>query len=216
MKVSSLISWQRGRLIASLLFLTQLFTASMVHAQQDSIKISGDNCLSQRDNVITLEVVSHDNIIYTACQMDVVVPEALNLQDVTFVDGGLATSSHIVDYTTLADTKTVRVIAYSNTNANFSAKEGPLFKLLIHPNVKGDFQIEVKDIHFTWSDGKTTLDRVFENVTSTISVSDVTGIEEREVGEVGEERGAVNLAGQRVGKDYKGIIVVNGRKEIRR
>ena len=46
-------------------------------------------------------------------------------------------------------------------------------------------------------------------------IDPATGIEEREVREVGEVRGvreAFNLAGQRVGNDYKGIVVLGGKK----
>ena len=46
-----------------------------------------------------------------------------------------------------------------------------------------------------------------------IDVEDLTtGIEEREEREVREVRGEFNLAGQRVGGDYKGIVIVNGKK----
>ena len=48
-----------------------------------------------------------------------------------------------------------------------------------------------------------------------LDVDDVTtGIEEREVREVREVRGEFNLAGQRVGGDYKGIVIVNGKKTL--
>ena len=48
-----------------------------------------------------------------------------------------------------------------------------------------------------------------------LDVDDVTtGIEEREEREVREVTGEFNLAGQRVGGDYKGIVIVNGKKTL--
>lgn len=46
-------------------------------------------------------------------------------------------------------------------------------------------------------------------------MDEATGIDR--VGGVEESRGvrAVNLAGQTVGKDYKGVVIINGRKYMR-
>ena len=48
-----------------------------------------------------------------------------------------------------------------------------------------------------------------------LDIEDVTtGIEEREVREVREVREEFNLAGQRVGNDYKGVVIVSGKKTL--
>ena len=47
-----------------------------------------------------------------------------------------------------------------------------------------------------------------------VTVSDTTGIQAPSVEIAGEDEALFSLAGQRVGKDYKGIVVKNGKKLV--
>lgn len=65
--------------------------------------------------------------------------------------------------------------------------------------------------YFTFSDGSTGA-KMFVLDDSGMT----TGIDAIDSESVGEQGPVYNLAGQRVGKDYKGIVIIGGKKVLRK
>ena len=80
--------------------------------------------------------------------------------------------------------------------------------------------VSADKINVTWTGDKNSVEfktpghqvRV-KKITVTLK-NDPTGINEVSNGTVNENAPIYNLAGQRVGKDYKGVVVQNGKKFI--
>ncbi|MBF1597153.1 hypothetical protein [Prevotella sp.] len=88
-------------------------------------------------------------------------------------------------------------------------------------NIEG-VTISADKIHVTWIgdvnsvEFKTLSHQVrVKKITVTLK-SDPTGIKEVNNGTVNENAPIYNLAGQRVGKDYKGVVIQNGKKFIKK
>ena len=82
--------------------------------------------------------------------------------------------------------------------------------------------VSADKINVTWTGDKNSVEfktpahqvRV-KKITVTLK-NDPTGINEVNYGTVNENAPIYNLAGQRVGKDYKGVVIQNGKKFIKK
>ena len=77
---------------------------------------------------MALPVALNNSEAYSAFQLDVVLPEGVELAEATLT--GRAKGSHHVAWNTLAD-GTVRIVAYAMNNAAFEGNDGTLFNLVL-------------------------------------------------------------------------------------
>ena len=77
---------------------------------------------------MALPVALNNSEAYSAFQLDVVLPEGVELAEATLT--GRAKGNHHVAWNTLPD-GTVRVVAYAMNNAAFEGNEGTLFNLVL-------------------------------------------------------------------------------------
>ena len=77
---------------------------------------------------MALPVALNNSEAYSAFQLDVALPEGVELAEATLT--GRAKGSHHVVWNTLAD-GTVRIVAYAMNNAAFEGNEGTLFNLVL-------------------------------------------------------------------------------------
>ena len=104
------------------------------------------------DNRIVLPVALSNSEAYSAFQLDVVLPEGVELAEATLTDR--AKSTHSVAWNTLAD-GSVRIVAYALDNATFRGNEGELLNLVLNTSDKlsADAEIVLTDGLFTMVDG---------------------------------------------------------------
>ena len=146
--------------IASLLF--ALLVAFAAHADSITMEVSSHDASNQR-----LDVTLNATNDYTAFQMDLTLPEGL---EVVTVNAAAALSAHLTQSTALSNGK-VRILAYSNSNATLPQGSSLIFSLNLRGSVSQSVEFLMKNIRFSLASGT---EAIFDNASCTLEVAPPT------------------------------------------
>ena len=119
---------------------------------------------------------------------------------------------HGVDVTKASDGAMMLVMSGGTKTYEMSAAEGDLCTITLKADAtfQGSTTVEVKKIAIADKNGKQY--NMASDASFTITAGEGTGIESLNAEDSNEP--AFNLAGQKVSKNYKGVIVKNGKKAV--
>lgn len=146
--------------IASLLF--ALLVAFAAHADSITMEVSSHDATNQR-----LDVTLNATNDYTAFQMDLTLPEGL---EVVTVNAATSLSAHLIQSTALSNGK-VRILAYSNSNATLPQGSSLIFSLNLRGSVSQSVEFLMKNIRFSLASGT---EAIFDNASCTLEVEPPT------------------------------------------
>lgn len=149
---------------------------------------------------------------YCAFQMDLVLPEGF-----VYEEGSLKTTSRTEGFllqSTVLPSGNLRVMGYSPAQLAIVDADAPLVDMvLIAPQglEEGEFGVTVKNVRF--SDSKGT-ESVLPGSTCSFTVTDISDV----AGIKGVNNAGIiyTLGGARCNKDTKGLVIVNGKKVLRK
>lgn len=149
---------------------------SFAATAQDRLYIHDFSILVGKTNVMTIEL--ENSKAYSAFQLDVELPEGVTLinsgQDATSItlDPNRCDVSHTVAYNEYKR-GVIRIVAYSNTKAEFKGNSGPLLHLTLKANAgmpMGMYEVRLSKIIFT---DKTNTDYMFNTIQNTVEAYQV-------------------------------------------
>ena len=147
-------------------------------------------------------------------EFELKLPTGLTIDNKSAVAGELFSDTHESTVSTKKKSGNTYVLVMSKEGDEFTAASGKLITLTMTAAAdlaEGDYTIEMQKINLT--NLKAEQINSAENETGTIKVTvAATGINSLNADDSNEP--AFNLAGQKVGKNYKGIVVKNGKKTI--
>ena len=151
----------------------------------------------ETNNFLTLngqQVGLTNSIGFVAFQMDVTLAEGAAFNGVQLSQR--ANALQVV--TNQVGENTWRIIAFSLGNAEITGSEGELL------TINADGQLTISNIEFADANARAYV----------LGLDATTGIDGLTDGRMEGLKDAYNLAGQRVGSNYKGIVIQNGKKYI--
>lgn len=182
------------------------YIAGDVHftSRQRMADVSDDLLSFTQNTDQSLSLVLEGNGRYTAFQLDVLLPDGLDIAKVML--NSQRKQKHQLLYHKLSNGK-YRVVALSTSNSEFLGTKGELLNITIDGHFKDE--IVVENIHFVTVKGG---DITFKSVSLNGDTS--TGIINKEYDFDSKEHHFYNLNGQRVAVPQRGINIIDGKKII--
>ena len=202
--------------VFSVFNVSEAFADTLHLASPDTITAGGQDTL-----VVALS--STDNITYTALQIDIAMPDSINIESKdAFLMGDLCSDSHSVSVTKLSNDK-LRILIFSDRNETFTAKEGELLGICVNTDSllsEGNRTISLTGIHCSWTDKSVTRDLVIADTDLMLYVKHKT-IEPPTSIDPAKTKAKANakiigISGISEAAGIPGIYIRNGRKEIRK
>ena len=156
---------------------------------------------------------------FCACQFDVQFPAGVTIEYDAEEEEYLAEltsrkgSDHGINMTKLTDSS-YRVVVMSLKNKSFKGTEGSLIDLTLNAAADatlGEFDGAIVDAKFTPKSGTSV---TFDKVPFKVTISEATAIKSVKAG-VDANAPVYNLAGQKVNKNFKGVVIQNGKKMVK-
>ncbi len=157
-------------LISDLVLSEDLNTGSGAATRSYSMDVSLSDAV-KKDGTIALPINVTNNIPYSACQMDVTIPDGMSLSAAELT---WRANKHIVTWRQLGNGK-VRIVVYSPKNAEFDGNCGPLLTLVLAENgvSSTDIDVVMENVLFVTADGD---ERMMGGTTSVVNVLDEEGL----------------------------------------
>ena len=112
------------------------------------------------------------------------------------------------------DATTYRFVCFSSENKNLKGSEGALVNMTLvaaADAAMGDAEGAIVDAKFTPKSGTSV---TFDKVPFKVTISEATAIKTVKAG-VDANAPVYNLAGQKVNKNFKGVVIQNGKKVVK-
>ena len=148
----------------------------------------------------TLRVALDNSEAYTACQMDVIVPDGTSIQSV--LPDAARTNGHRLLFNKIGE-NTYRIVVLSLDNAAFRGNTGALLNLSLN---RASGQAQLRNACFVTTRGQ-EVDFDAVSLSNTTSINGVKTDQQ-------EQREYYNVSGQRVSKPQHGVYIYNGKKSI--
>ena len=144
---------------------------------------------------------------YSAFQMDVTLPAGLSLEKVAFTER--AAKSHQLTYSKIADGK-YRIVGFSLQNEGFNGESGDLLQLSVKSDGSSfESGMHIDEIKFVTPQGTA------HNLMAVDALGEITGIATLKAN--GEKSKKVyDLQGRRIEKAAKGVLIIDGKKNIKK
>ena len=146
-------------------------------------------------------------------EFELALPEGLSVDQKNYDEGAIWNDGHGASVKTKKKSGNTYVLVMSQDGEEFTEASGLLITLKLSAAAdmaQGEYQIKMEKINLTSLDAK-QMNTVEEDVIK-VTVADPTGINGLNAAE--NEIPAYNLAGQKVDKNYKGIVVKSGKKSL--
>ena len=164
-----------------------------------------------------LNVTFTSEVVPAGWQMFIYLPTGITIaekdDDEYFIELSDAHhTKHIMEVMKTNDGSMMLVMTGGTKTYEMSATEGSLcsIRLKADATFQGEATAEVKKMAIADKSGKQY--EMASDASFTITAADVTGISSLNAAE--NEAAAYNMAGLKVGKNYKGVVVKNGKKTI--
>ena len=148
----------------------------------------------------TLRVALDNSEAYTACQMDVIVPDGTSIQSV--LPDAARTNGHRLLFNKIGE-NTYRIVVLSLDNAVFRGNTGALLNISLN---RASGQAQLRNACFVTTRGQ----EVDFDAVSLANTTSINGVKTDQQ----EQRKYYNVSGQRVSKPQHGIYIYNGKKSI--
>ena len=157
---------------------------------------------------------------FCACQFDVQFPAGITVEYDEEEEEYIASltedrkgSDHSLKMSKVGD-NAYRAVVMSMGNKSFKGTEGALVNISIvaaADAAKGEFEGNIADAKFTPKSGTSV---TFDKVPFKVTIGDATAIKSVKAG-VDANAPVYNLAGQKVNKNFKGVVIQNGKKMVK-
>ena len=157
---------------------------------------------------------------FCACQFDVQFPAGITVEYDEEEEEYIASltddrkgSDHSLKMSKVGD-NAYRAVVMSMGNKSFKGTEGALVNISIvaaTDATKGEFEGNIADAKFTPKSGTSV---TFDKVPFKVTIGDATAIKNVKAG-VDANAPVYNLAGQKVNKNFKGVVIQNGKKVVK-
>ena len=157
---------------------------------------------------------------FCACQFDVQFPAGITVEYDEEEEEYIASltedrkgSDHSLKMSKVGD-NAYRAVVMSMGNKSFKGTEGALVNISIvaaADAAKGEFEGNIADAKFTPKSGTSV---TFDKVPFKVTIGDATAIKNVKAG-VDANAPVYNLAGQKVNKNFKGVVIQNGKKMVK-
>ena len=157
---------------------------------------------------------------FCACQFDVQFPAGITVEYDEEEEEYIASltedrkgSDHSLKMSKVGD-NAYRAVVMSMGNKSFKGTEGALVNISIvaaTDATKGEFEGNIADAKFTPKSGTSV---TFDKVPFKVTIGDATAIKSVKAG-VDANAPVYNLAGQKVNKNFKGVVIQNGKKMVK-
>ena len=157
---------------------------------------------------------------FCACQFDVQFPAGITVEYDEEEEEYIASltedrkgSDHSLKMSKVGD-NAYRAVVMSMGNKSFKGTEGALVNISIvaaADAAKGEFEGNIADAKFTPKSGTSV---TFDKVPFKVTIGDATAIKSVKAG-VDANAPVYNLAGQKVNKNFKGVVIQNGKKVVK-
>lgn len=161
---------------------------------------SADRLTLVTDGDKTLRVALDNSEAYTACQMDVIVPDGISIQSVS--PEATRTNGHRLLFNKIGE-NTYRIVVLSLDNAAFRGNTGALLNISLN---RASGQAQLRNACFVTTRGQ-EVDFEAVSLANTTSINGVKTDQQ-------EQREYYNVSGQRVSKPQHGVYIYNGKKSI--
>ena len=148
----------------------------------------------------TLRVALDNSEAYTACQMDVIVPDGTSIQSVS--PDAARTNGHRLLFNKIGES-TYRIVVLSLDNAVFRGNTGALLNISLN---RASGQAQLRNACFVTTRGQ----EVDFDAVLLANTTSINGIKTDQQ----EQRVYYNVSGQRVSKPQHGVYIYNGKKSI--
>ena len=157
---------------------------------------------------------------FCACQFDVQFPAGITVEYDEEEEEYIASltddrkgSDHSLKMSKVGD-NAYRAVVMSMGNKSFKGTEGALVNISIvaaADAAKGEFEGNIADAKFTPKSGTSV---TFDKVPFKVTIGEATAIKSVKAG-VDANAPVYNLAGQKVNKNFKGVVIQNGKKMVK-
>lgn len=161
---------------------------------------SADRLTLVTDGDKTLRVALDNSETYTACQMDVIVPDGTSIQSVS--QDAARTNGHRLLFNKIGE-NTYRIVVLSLDNAAFRGNTGALLNISLN---RASGQAQLRNACFVTTRGQ----EVDFDAVSLANTTSINGVKTDQQ----EQREYYNVSGQRVSKPQHGVYIYNGKKSI--
>ena len=161
---------------------------------------SADRLTLVTDGDKTLRVALDNSEAYTACQMDVIVPDGTSIQSVS--QDPARTNGHRLLFNKIGE-NTYRIVVLSLDNAAFRGNTGALLNISLN---RASGQAQLRNACFVTTRGQ----EVDFDAVSLANTTRINGVKTDQQ----EQREYYNVSGQRVSKPQHGVYIYNGKKSI--
>ena len=157
---------------------------------------------------------------FCGCQFDIQFPAGITVEYDEEEEEYIASltedrkgSDHSLKMSKVGD-NAYRAVVMSMGNKSFKGTEGALVNISIvaaADAAKGEFEGNIADAKFTPKSGTSV---TFDKVPFKVTIGDATAIKTVKAG-VDANAPVYNLAGQKVNKNFKGVVLQNGKKMVK-
>jgi hypothetical protein len=187
--------------------------AALVCGNVMAQKITAQNVTIAPGATADLAFSIESNSPAALAEFELALPEGLSVDQKNYDEGAIWNDGHGASVKTKKKSGNTYVLVMSQDGEEFTEASGLLITLKLSAAAdmaQGEYQIKMEKINLTSLDAK-QMNTVEEDVIK-VTVADPTGINGLNAAE--NEIPAYNLAGQKVDKNYKGIVVKSGKKSL--